>query len=78
MNDNGSRSPVPAIPLRRGEVFVREIAALRRRAQGKGEGTLAYFLEYAEIEARHLAEQEQRDRAERDADPRDLWRPANL
>ena len=60
MNDNGSRSPVPAIPLRRGEVFVREIAALRRRAQGKGEGTLAYFLEYAEIEARHLAEQEQR------------------
>jgi hypothetical protein len=78
MNDNGSRSPVPAIPLRRSEAFLREIAALRRRAEGEGEGTLAYFLDCAEIEARHLAEQEQRDRAGREADPRDLWRPVNL
>jgi hypothetical protein len=33
------------------------------------------MLECAEIEARHLADQERRDRAERDADPRDLYRP---
>ena len=80
MNDNPepTASPVPSIPLRRAESFVREIAALRRRADGKGHGTLAYLLECAEIEARHLAEQEQRDRAEHEADPPDLWRLRDL
>jgi hypothetical protein len=68
MNNNGSRSPVPAIPLRRGESTVREIAALRRRADDEGRGTLAYLLE--------CAEQVRRDRAERETDPRDLYRPA--
>jgi hypothetical protein len=41
---------------------------LRRRADDEGRGTLAYLLE--------CAEQVRRDRAEREADPRDLWRPA--
>ena len=69
-------SLVPLIPLRRAEAMVREIAALRRRADDEGQGTLAHLLECALIEARHLVEQEKRDRAERDADPRDLYRPA--
>jgi hypothetical protein len=58
MNDNPgpSASPVPAIPLRRAESFVREIAALRRRADAEGHGTLVYLLECAEIEARYLAD----------------------
>ena len=46
---------------------MREIAALRRRADAEGQGTLAYLLECAEIEARHIADQERRDRAEREA-----------
>ena len=41
--------------------MVREIAALRRRAGDEGRSTLAHLLECAEIEARHLAEQEKRD-----------------
>ena len=80
MNDNPgpSASPVPSIPLRRAESFVREIAALRRRAHNGGHGTLAYLLECAEIEARHPADQEQRNRAERDAHSPDLWRLRDL
>jgi hypothetical protein len=80
MNDNleSITSPVPSIPLRRAESFVREIAALRRRAHNGGHGTLAYLLECAEIEARHPADQEQRNRAERDAHSPDLWRLRDL
>jgi hypothetical protein len=58
--------------------MVREIAALRRRAGDEGRSTLAHLLECAEIEARHLAEQEKRDQAEREADPPDLWRLRDL
>ena len=78
MNDNPgpSASPVSAIPLRRAESMVAEIAALRRRADDEGQGTLAYLIECAEIEARHLADQEHQNRADREADPRDLYRPA--
>lgn len=78
MNDNPTPtvSPVPLIPLRRAEGMAGEIAALRRRADDEGHGTLAYLLEGAEIGARHLADQERRDRAERDADPCERWRPA--
>ena len=46
-----------------------------RRAEAEGCGTLAHLLECALGEARHQVEQETRDRAERNADPRDLYRP---
>jgi hypothetical protein len=45
-----------------------------RRAEASGQDALAYLLECALIEVRHVAEQEQRDRAEQETDPRDLWR----
>ena len=80
MNDNPAptASPVPPIPLRRAESMVREIAALRRRAADEGQGTLAYLLECALIEAGRLAEQQNRDRIEREADPPALWRLRDL
>ena len=71
-------SLVPLIPLRRAEGMAGEIEALMRRADNEGQGTLAYLLECAEIEARHIAQQEQRDRAERDAHSPDLWRLRDL
>jgi hypothetical protein len=71
-------SLVPLIPLRRAEGMAGEIEALMRRADSEGQGTLACLLECAEIEARHIAQQEQRDRAERDAHSPDLWRLRDL
>lgn len=78
MNDNGLRSPVPSIPLRRAEEMVAEVERLMGRAEKEGRGTLAHLLECALVEARHQVDQENRDRAERDADPADLWRPRDL
>ena len=77
MNDNAvlATSPVPLIPLRRAEGIVAEIETLRRRADDEGQGTLAYLLECAEIEARYIADRERRNKAEREADPGDLWSP---
>jgi hypothetical protein len=46
-------SLVSLIPRRRAEGMVAEIEALMRRAEAEGQGTLAYLLECALIEARH-------------------------
>lgn len=53
-----------------------EVERLMRRPEAAGQGTLAYLLDCALMEARRVADQERRDRAERDADARDLWGPA--
>ena len=53
-NDNFAPvpSPAPLIPLRRAEGMAAEIETLMRRAEAETEGTLAYLLECALIEAR--------------------------
>lgn len=66
---------VPIIPLHKPDDMVLAIEALRDRADQEGQTMLAYLLECAMIEARNLSDQARRDEAERDADPRDLWRP---
>lgn len=68
-------SVVPLIPLRRVDDLIDRIEQLMGDAERRGYGTLAYFLNMALIEARIQKQQENHDRAARDADPRDLWRP---
>lgn len=68
-------SVVPLIPLRRVDDLAERIEELMSDAERRGYGTLGYFLNMALIEARIQMQQEAHDRATRDADPRDLWRP---
>lgn len=68
------RSPLPLIPRDQPDDMVLEIERLRDMAEEAGLGTLAYLLEVAMIEAKHVSNQARRDSEERQVDPRDLWR----
>ena len=68
-------SPVPLIPPGQLDCLDLQIEALRDEAEERGLGVLAYLLDCALIEARHQAEQIQRVREARRANPVDLWRP---
>ena len=71
-------SSVPIIPAHEPDDMVLAIEALRDRAQEAGQGTLAYLLEMARLEAKNLSDQARRDDAERGADPDQLWRPSTM
>ena len=53
-----------------------QIERLRDIAEDASLGTLAYLLEVARMEAQRISDQARRDAADRQADPKDLWRPS--
>ena len=53
----------------------RRLVELRDAADKAGFGNVAFFLDMAVFEVTREAAQKQRDRAERDTDPRDLYLP---
>ena len=68
-------SIVPIIPLRRVDDLIERLEAVRRDADARGFGTMAYFVETALIEARNQQKQLADERAGRDAKPEVCWRP---
>ncbi|WP_375458913.1 hypothetical protein [uncultured Enterovirga sp.] len=69
------RSPFPLIPHHQPDDMLLRLELLRDEASAAGQGTLAYLIEVAMVEAKRISDQERRDVEERAADPWDLWRP---
>lgn len=69
------RSPVPLIPHHPPDDLMLRIEMLRDEAEAGKQGTLAYLLDLALMEAQRISDQARRGEADRQADPRDLWRP---
>ncbi|WP_436168983.1 hypothetical protein [Bosea sp. LjRoot9] len=69
------KSVVPQIPLRRVNDLVARIEELTKDAERRGFGSIADLLEAALIEARIEQRRLQDEKADRNADPRDLWTP---
>ena len=51
------------------------VEALRERAEADGQGTLAYLLDIAKLEAERISTRARLDEEEWKADPNDFWRP---
>ncbi|CAN7720574.1 hypothetical protein LJR009_002299 [Bosea sp. LjRoot9] len=66
---------MPQIPLRRVNDLVARIEELTKDAERRGFGSIADLLEAALIEARIEQRRLQDEKADRNADPRDLWTP---
>ncbi|MGA0598975.1 hypothetical protein [Enterovirga sp. CN4-39] len=69
-------SSVPIVRIHAPDDMVLAIEVLRDRAETDGNGTLAYLLDMAKLEAERISAQARRDEAERRARPDDLWRPS--
>lgn len=69
------RSPVPLIPCHPPDDMMLRLELLRDEAARSGQGTLAYLIECAMLEARRISDQARRDEAARDVDPGQIWRP---
>jgi hypothetical protein len=57
--------------------MVLAVEALRDRAQADGNGTLAYLLDIARLEADAISQRAKLAEQESAADPKDLWRPVH-
>jgi hypothetical protein len=68
-------SSVPIIPPHEPDDMILAIEALRERAEADGNGTLAYLLDIARIEAEAVSNRARAAEEERKAGPDDLWRP---
>ncbi|NNM75091.1 hypothetical protein [Enterovirga aerilata] len=69
------RSSVPIIPPHTPDDMVLAIEALRERAEADGQGTLAYLLLCAQIEAEAVSKRARIAEEERRAGPDEIWRP---
>ncbi len=68
-------SSVPIIRPHNPDDMVLAIEALRERADAEGQGTLAYILLCAEIEAKVISGRARAAEEERTVGPDELWRP---